>query len=344
MQRVVERDLKIDILRCVAIVGIIIAHSEPNKIIFQLRNFDVILMVLILGASFYLSSNRSSKKISYVTYSIKRMKRLIIPTWIFLTIFFSLFLLISLELKVDYYFSFKEIFMSYIMINGIGYVWIMRVFFLIALISPILLKLNLKIKNNNHYFLILFLIYGIYIIFQLIYNTLDGPLKVLFENFVLYGIGYGLIAAFGMRLKFLSNKEIYLWTIFFLVLFLGFMWYYQFSPTQNYKYPPQLYYISYGMFISLFLYIVLDVKVIRSICSNKLVMFISQNSIWLYFWHIIFIYLLKFSDKEIQPLFNNFIARFAFIFTLALVVTYIHSILKKVVYNFKKRVVIEKSI
>lgn len=342
MKQATERDVRIDILRCIAIIGIIIAHSEPNKIIFQIRNFDVILMVLLLGTSFYLS-NKDYKEIKYVQYAIKRVRRLLIPTWIFLTVFFILFLFISLESKVSYYFSLKEVFLSYIMINGIGYVWIMRVFFLIALTSPLLLKLNIKIKNNRLYFTVLFSIYAIYVLFQVVYFRLEDPLKVLFENFILYGIGYSLIAAFGMRLKLLSQKEQFLWMLFFLTLFLSFMWYYQFTPTQNYKYPPQLYYISYGMFVSLALYIILGINKIQNVLNNRYVMFISQNSIWLYFWHIIFIYLLKISGKNILGSFNNFTTRFLFIFISALIVTYIHYLSKKFLKNLRRRTVITKS-
>ena len=336
MKKVLGRDTRIDILRAIAIIGIIIAHSEPNGIIIQLRNFDVVLMVLLLGTSFYLSN--SNKNIYYPTYLIKRFKRLIVPTWIFLTIFFVLFYLISLAVKTSYYFIIQDIVKSYTMINGIGYVWIMSVFFLIALISPLLLKLNLKVKSNNYYFIVLFLIYIVYVFLQLMNESLNGPIRVLFEHFVLYGIGYGLIAAFGMRLKFLSSKEIYLWIVIFLTIFLSFMSYYNFSPTQNYKYPPQLYYISYGMFVSLLLYVTLNIKLVHTLFNNKFIMFIAQHSIWLYFWHIIFIYLLKFFGENLSLVANNFITRFGFIFFCALFITYIHNLMKKKLFNSSENI------
>ena len=52
-QEVKERDYKIDILRFIAIICIILSHTKPPETIFLLRNFDVTLMVMIMGASFY---------------------------------------------------------------------------------------------------------------------------------------------------------------------------------------------------------------------------------------------------------------------------------------------------
>ncbi|PEI51830.1 acyltransferase family protein [Priestia aryabhattai] len=334
MKNLTQRDIRIDILRCIAIVSIILAHSEPGGLLFQLRNFDVILMVLLLGTSFYLSNKDKKKSISYPVYLGKRFKRLIVPTWVFLTIFFLLFYLISLINGSSYYFNFKDIFMSYSMFDeGIGFIWIMRVFFLIALISPLLLKVNQKIESNKKYFLFLSVIYVVYVILQSIAFFFHGSLGLFFQNFVLYGIGYGLIAAFGMRLKLLSKKELYIWASTFLFIFLCLCWHYNFNSTQHYKYPPQLYYISYGMFVSLFLYIVFYIKPIQSFLNNKFIMFIAQNSIWLYFWHIIFVYLLKFFGEELSVLANNFVTRFAFIFVCALVVTYVHHLLKEKFYT-----------
>ena len=93
-----ERDTRIDILRFVAIVGIIVAHTHPPDWLFELRNFDVTLIVMMMGASFYIS-NKNKDKVEYIPYAIKRFKRLIVPTWMFLTIFFILFFVLSFILK-----------------------------------------------------------------------------------------------------------------------------------------------------------------------------------------------------------------------------------------------------
>ena len=97
MSQCIKRDYKIDILRFIAIICIILAHSNPPKWIFVLRNFDVTLMVMIMGISFYLSND--NKRIKYSNYMIKRFNRLIVPTWIFISVLFITFYIISLLIR-----------------------------------------------------------------------------------------------------------------------------------------------------------------------------------------------------------------------------------------------------
>ena len=44
-----ERNIKIDFIKFLGLFAIILAHVGPNEKIFQLRNFDVPLMVFISG-------------------------------------------------------------------------------------------------------------------------------------------------------------------------------------------------------------------------------------------------------------------------------------------------------
>ena len=54
-----KRLLNIDILKFIGIICIIIAHTNPPKIIFQIRNFDVILMCIISIFLFFATLNMS---------------------------------------------------------------------------------------------------------------------------------------------------------------------------------------------------------------------------------------------------------------------------------------------
>jgi len=73
------RNERIDFLRFLGLCMIILAHVDPSDGLFQLRNFDVPLMVLISGVSFGLSY----KGEPYGSYVWKRVKRLLLPVWIF---------------------------------------------------------------------------------------------------------------------------------------------------------------------------------------------------------------------------------------------------------------------
>ena len=78
------RDEKIDFLRFLCLAMIILAHMYPPGIIFQIRNFDVPLMVLVASLSF----RASFRAQAYMSYLWSRAKRLILPVWIFLSIYF----------------------------------------------------------------------------------------------------------------------------------------------------------------------------------------------------------------------------------------------------------------
>ena len=66
----------------------------------------------------------------------------------------------------------------------------------------------------------------------------------------------------------------------------------EFVLTQYYKYPPALYYTSYGVFASLLAYTCSPylVKWISELpILEKVWIFVAQNTLWIYLYHIIFI-------------------------------------------------------
>ncbi|MHA6249446.1 acyltransferase family protein [Pontibacter sp. CAU 1760] len=346
------RDTKIDILRCIAILCIILAHSHPNRWLFQLRNFDVVLMVLLLGNSFYLSS--VNKKLNYLNYVRKRFNRLVVPTWVFLTIFFALFYLLDILTNDFPFFSYSKIIASYTLATtgaGIGYVWIMRVFFVIALVCPFLLKLSERVKDNRVYMLLLVLAYLFYELLlaverytdaafnslDFIHRDLDETIDVLYTAFFLNCVGYVLVAAVGIRLVKLSRREVIFCCLALFVILLALLYKHHFAFTQGFKYPPRLYYLAYGLYMSLTAYSLLHIQKVRKLFDNSLVLFISKTSAWLYFWHIIFIYVVKFFGDDIPLISDNWVYRFLFIFTSSLALTYIHELTKAYFKSLQKR-------
>ncbi len=64
-----SRNQKIDHLRALAILCIILAHTGLQGILFNLRCFDVPLMAFCLAISYYYSS----KNLSYISYVKKKI-------------------------------------------------------------------------------------------------------------------------------------------------------------------------------------------------------------------------------------------------------------------------------
>ena len=228
------RNSKIDLLRFIGLSMIIFAHIGSYGVLFQIRNFDVPLMVLVSGMSFGLSYKISEK---YFTYLWKRVKRLIFPVWIFLTIYFiSLLILDPQSLDLD----FKKVITSYLLISGIGYVWIIKVFILVAMISPLIFQLHTKISSHKKYFLLLALIFIIYEFLR--YLSLpyiqNGAGKTI-SYITHYIVPYGVVFAVGLRIPLLKNVQIKYFSIVSFLLFaisaVGlYLFYGHFVSTQNY--------------------------------------------------------------------------------------------------------------
>lgn len=134
-------------MRTTGILLIILAHVQPPKVIFNLRTFDVPMMALLLGSSFMLTQHNIEDFRKYVVYVRKRFIRLIIPAWKFITLLLLVAVVVTILLGSEYPFSIKTIFLSYTLISGFGYVWIIRIFFTVAVISPLIVWL-VKVFNN----------------------------------------------------------------------------------------------------------------------------------------------------------------------------------------------------
>lgn len=244
----ITRDDSIDFLRGIGILLIILAHCSPPNFLFNLRVFDVPLMLFVSGLAF---SNRKYHSIPKFLYH--RVKRLLIPLYIFLTFYFILVYVIQNYLGLKFGITFKRALESYMLHDGIGFVWIFRVFLLITLITPLLLKVEQILKNKYHYicFLILLLTLNELLIKSPISNN------IIIRDYITYAIGYSIPFLLGLRLKNNPfNYTIFLFLFLFLIITYSILSLHtgKIIYIAQYKYPPQLLYILYGCFISSIIY------------------------------------------------------------------------------------------
>ena len=144
----------IDFLKLVGLTGIIIAHINPPSWTILLRSFDVPLMVILSSILANRSFAKYSKtKSSAVDYYISRIKRLVIPTWIFLAFYFSYsFIVTGQRASIKYYVD------SFCLTRyGKGYVWIILIYLYSAMLIPAFARLELSLKG----FIIVSLLYFI---------------------------------------------------------------------------------------------------------------------------------------------------------------------------------------
>lgn len=281
------RDHNIDLLRFVGLSLIILAHVTPPSIVLNLRCFDVPLMVFVSGLTCY------QKDIQFSWgYLSHRFARLVFPVWIFLTVYF-LMIYAAKFVGLDFGLTFKQVYESYLLMDGIGFVWIIRVLLLIALVTPGLIKINQTIKSDT---LFIWLYSIVLILYLLIAYYKEGMDIALVRDWVYYAIGYGFVFLLGIRMKGLKCVDIMLFASIMMAFFitLGVLDKYSllgndsvFLHVNDWKYPPTNIFLLYGLIMSILCYMVIYLK--QRVKLNGVVNFIGCNSIWIYLWHIPFI-------------------------------------------------------
>ena len=323
-----KREVSIDILKCIGLLLIILAHCSAPTFIDEIRNFDVVLLVILSGVLAVKSYERSGSGLKYIG---KRLIRLIVPTYIFLTVLFILEKIVCIFNPV-FPMDKNTILSSYTLTNGIGYVWIIRVYILCAISVVILMNIK-KYKK--------IIIISLFIIYEILYYTI-GDINEFFQYGVYYLIPYGLLCVYvGMQAKNWDNKKLLKVTAIFLLVFvIIFTVFYitknQITKISDYKYPPRLYYLAYGIGISLLLYYLIDRKNILNIkekLNNKLISFIGSHTMWIYLWQIFYLNTFAFVKFEVK-----WYEKYIYLVVMSIISTYIQSkIVKKL--NIKNKTV-----
>lgn len=305
----------IDILKFIGLLCIILAHVYPPDIILQLRGFDVVLMIII---SSYLFFENNEENIDLKKYWCKRLKRLLLPTYFFLIIFF-----ISVYIVKPNYFPLSVIIDSFLLHNGIGYVWIIRIYLIIAFLLPILNAILKKYSLRK----ILFVTAILYIIYEMLYYFGAFDSNIVITDILAYIIPCLsiIVVCYWLRENHNYNKNIILFSIINLIIcfILALIIYKltgEFKNTNYAKYPFRLYYLSYAFGISGFLILMIKNKKFTNALYNKFVQFISKSSLWIYLWHIAFLYLIDFFVDDL-----NWFIRYLIVVVGACLVTYIQN-------------------
>lgn len=284
------RDPSVDALRFVGITSIFLAHIGPPDALFQLRSFDVPLMVFVSGLSY------SGRQIAdYGAFLRKRVLRLLTPLYLFLAAYLLVMYLLS-QFDLVAGFSTKRI-VGTLMLRlqpSIGYVWIFRVFLIVMLLTPLLLRLERAVRRDGLFIALIAAMCGA----QALLVWWLKPLHLGFavDDWALYAIGYSIPFLVGVRLRYADRRRsLLVGGVFaaamicaaFVMTDMQGTW----VKMQPWKYPPRLYFLLWGTTVSVVLWSLRRYWV--RLISCRLVLFIGQNTIWLYLWHIPFAKLVK---------------------------------------------------
>lgn len=318
-----KRDISFDILRAIGIVLIILAHVSLPGVIFQVRNFDVVLLVIISGYFSYRSYIKSNHKI---TYYRKRFLRIILPVWIFLVVYYiiKIFILKSPE-------PFHNIIDSFLFGERFGYVWIFRVYLLTTLLLPLFAYFyqNLDTRKYLLCLLVMFILYE-FLIF------LVGKNNVFINTVIYYTIGFGICFGIGVVLDKMSKKQYIIITVSNFILFIICMFYFylktgSFVTSNACKYPPELYYLSYGLFascVSIFIITKTNIKEKLHPVITKILSFIGSHTMWIYLWHIAILKIL-----QACHIYFNWMIMFVMILFISCILTWLQSVIVRKTNN-----------
>ncbi len=279
------RNNYIDFLRFIGLSLIILAHVHAPNIIHQIRCFDVPLMLFVSGLAY---SNKDVKA-SWKKFFFPRIKKLLIPVYLFVLVDLAAFYLTDRDINTES--TIRTLFLCED--GAVGYIWIFRVFILIMLITPLLCKINRTLSHKQFWFLMLLLYALQCLIVWLMRYITSEPLISVYRETLPYLVGYAILFMLGLRLCQTDRKQenIFLIAITIISLVASSLYYTKYhaiiEPTPCYKYPPQSYYIIYGLWASAALWKLRHT--LNPPANNKLVLFIGRNTIWIYLWHIVFV-------------------------------------------------------
>ena len=323
-----RRDLRLDYIRVIGILLVIMAHTSLNNYVSNIRPFDVAMLVCVAGASYSFSKPITSFK-EYLNYLKKRFIRLVIPVWLFLTFYFALTFLLSGEMI----YSFSTMASTYLLLNGIGYVWIFRIMLMMALINPLLRIISDKFNSSFSKALMLEL--ALLILNELlgiicIYVFGDSILFKIIKMTVCYFIGYGILSIMGMIfIKLKTNDLVKLIVINGVIVLLSTCIYGVFSPS-DFKYPPMAQFICYGLFACILFYLLFSWKTSSNVTINKVIVWLSKYSLNVYLAHILVIFLLGYFNLEFTP-----IIQYLVIIGVSISITYAYNFAKERLFHGK---------
>ena len=284
MKHTHTRNVTIDILRIIGLFLVIAAHCEFPEWFYELREFDVVTLVAVSGMSFYASAGRSNE--SYGNYVKKRFLRLVLPVWEFLVLFFIFFRLLGRS------FTTGQMLESFALLSGgILFIWVYRIFFINALLNPLLKKLAEKYDFIVSCGILIGGLLANQLLYQFVSSFLPDAAGKLFDYIVIYTLGYALISWAGMLWEKEGKRERIILLIIAAAAFVLSVIVHGFRPFSEFKYPPQMYYISYGLIVTFGLYLLLS-KIQIPESARQSITWLSVNTMRIYMWHIFLYYLL----------------------------------------------------
>lgn len=289
-----DRDFALDFARAIAIIEVVLAHTDLPPLLDQLRNFGVPLLLVIAGMAF--SLRYEARPFSFPIHVGRRLRQLLVPTWLFLAFYFALMFVLNAAAILPSNFRPQYILDSFLLQNSAPFVWVIRVNLLVSLIAGLLLFVDRRTSNLALVAVVLLLLVANDLLWRAFITSPLASTDMAYhiESNAFYALSYGAMFLLGMRLARLPR-----WSVLALAALAGSVfagiafWYWSetgvFVATQSFKYPPRAYYIAYALMVSLAFLALRNefAALVPHGWPRALLGFIGANTLWIYLWHIL---------------------------------------------------------
>jgi len=314
----------IDFLRGLAIIIVVFTHTlayflSQKKIFFiwDVLHFTVPIFVFCSSYVFYQFPPHIEKE-GVFNYFKKRLLRLLIPYWIFLI---PLFLLTKIyePKKINL----TELLKNITFTGGAYISWLVLLFIYLMIFSPLIFYFYKK----NRPLLILYSVLAF--ISSLLFLFYSPKINYLLTMW----LPWSLLIIFSFYFADQEKKKAFFLKTIFLSLLVFFLLRYVLSLNhhtlvlQYNKYPPNLYYLSYGAFWISFLYFFYQKVFFRFSLVNRCLVFFSRSSYEIFFSHFLVIYVVSLS-KYYKHL--NYLTFSLVVFVITIIVQLVLNYIKEV--------------
>lgn len=200
----------------------------------------------------------------------------------------------------------------------VGMLWVIWVYFVCALIVPIIKKIGFREHS------LIFVVALLFVYEMVCVVTNLSEIRVLYITLFTI-VPWGSVTYVGFYYDLMTKTQKRLLLMMFAILFCIYtcylrMIYGYFVPINDFKYPARLYYLSYAFTIVLILMQKLQNMKLK---ENPVISFVSKSSLWIYLWHILILYVVKIVIEN-----DNFwLVQYVNIVTLSVMVTFIQNII-----------------
>ncbi len=283
------RDESLDLLRVIGMLIIFTAHGGAPGWVIQPIGFGVVLLIITSGMSHRLLLDRKQPRIG--PFLRQRLTRIVVPVWLFLALYLPLTWAACALLGEPFPWSREVLLETAVLGDGFGYVWIFRIYALLALATMPILALSRRVRSLPLWGLgVAGVLLGMELVTPRVLAQDLSPEAVEWMRLVVLAVpAYTAVFALGLRLHEASHRQLLAGAAIALAAVLANMLPEvlgdgSFTGPRAHKYPPRLYYVAYGLFGTLSLALVRQ-PLARRVPREATVWF-SRNTLWVYLWHI----------------------------------------------------------